>query len=93
MLTSLSFRVGWQTLSVVIPYPHSWLVWAWVFFWGAAARGQGFYLASEAEGIDQREAGYPDALIQCLQCGQMIRQADMVSHSTACRGSEIIILI
>lgn len=47
-------------------------------------------LAIEAERIDQREAGYPDALIQCSQCGQMIRQADMVSHSTACRGSEFL---
>jgi hypothetical protein len=35
---------------------------------------------------EQSEAGYPDALIQCLRCGQMVRQADMVSHSTTCRG-------
>jgi hypothetical protein len=36
---------------------------------------------------EQNEAGYPDALIQCLRCGQMVRQADMVSHSTTCRGT------
>jgi uncharacterized protein YjbJ (UPF0337 family) len=47
-------------------------------------------LASEAERIDPSEAGYPDAIIQCSQCGQMIRQADMVSHSTECRGTGII---
>jgi hypothetical protein len=37
--------------------------------------------------LDQSEAGYPDALIQCLSCGEMVRQADMVSHSTTCRGT------
>jgi uncharacterized protein YjbJ (UPF0337 family) len=47
-------------------------------------------LAGEEERIDQREAGYPDALIQCSRCGQMVRQADMVSHSTACRGTGIL---
>jgi hypothetical protein len=39
---------------------------------------------------DQSEAGYPDALIQCLRCGQMVRQADMVSHSTTCRGTGML---
>lgn len=42
------------------------------------------------EGRDQSEAGYPDALIQCLRCGQMVRQADMVSHSTTCRGTGML---
>jgi uncharacterized protein YjbJ (UPF0337 family) len=35
----------------------------------------------------QSEAGYPDALIQCSRCSQMVRQADMVSHSTTCSGT------
>jgi hypothetical protein len=39
---------------------------------------------------EQNEAGYPDALIQCLRCGQMVRQADMVSHSTTCRGTGML---
>jgi uncharacterized protein YjbJ (UPF0337 family) len=47
-------------------------------------------LAGEEERIDQREAGYPDALIQCSRCGQMVRQADMVSHSTTCRGTGVL---
>lgn len=42
------------------------------------------------ESLDQSEAGYPDALIQCLRCGQMVRQADMVSHSTTCRGTGML---
>ena len=46
--------------------------------------------AGEEERIDPREAGYPDALIQCSRCGQMVRQADMVSHSTTCRGTGIL---
>jgi uncharacterized protein YjbJ (UPF0337 family) len=46
--------------------------------------------AVEEEHIDQREAGYPDALIQCSRCGQMVRQADMVSHSTTCRGTGLL---
>ena len=47
-------------------------------------------LSNEKESIDQSEAGYPDALIQCLRCGQMVRQADMVSHSTTCRGTGML---
>jgi uncharacterized protein YjbJ (UPF0337 family) len=46
--------------------------------------------SNEKESIDQSEAGYPDALIQCLRCGQMVRQADMVSHSTTCRGTGML---
>jgi uncharacterized protein YjbJ (UPF0337 family) len=45
---------------------------------------------SGEEHIDQGAAGYPDALIQCLRCGQMVRQADMVGHSTTCRGTGIL---
>jgi hypothetical protein len=47
-------------------------------------------LSNEKDSIDQSEAGYPDALIQCLRCGQMVRQADMVSHSTTCRGTGML---
>ena len=46
--------------------------------------------SSAEEKRDQSEAGYPDALIQCLRCGQMVRQADMVSHSTTCRGTGML---
>lgn len=35
----------------------------------------------------QAEAGFPDAMIQCLRCGEMVRQADMVQHSTVCSGT------
>jgi uncharacterized protein YjbJ (UPF0337 family) len=41
----------------------------------------------EEESSHQSEAGYPDALIQCSRCNQMIRQADMVRHSATCTGS------
>jgi hypothetical protein len=37
----------------------------------------------------QSEGGYPDALIQCTRCGQMIRQADMVSHPVTCSGAGV----
>lgn len=43
--------------------------------------------AAEGGADHQSEAGYPDALIQCTRCGEMVRQADIVSHSTTCRGS------
>jgi uncharacterized protein YjbJ (UPF0337 family) len=33
------------------------------------------------------EAGYPDAMIQCTRCGQMVLQADIVQHSLECTGS------
>jgi uncharacterized protein YjbJ (UPF0337 family) len=36
-----------------------------------------------------REAGYPDATIQCVRCGELVRQRDMVSHSTTCTGTGI----
>ena len=35
----------------------------------------------------ERESGYPDAMIQCVRCGELVRQADMVSHSTECTGT------
>lgn len=38
-------------------------------------------------GARERETGYPDATIQCLRCGQMVRQSDMVSHSATCPGT------
>jgi len=43
----------------------------------------------ESESSHQSEAGYPDALIQCSRCSQMIRQADMVHHSAICTGSGV----
>ena len=33
-----------------------------------------------------RAAGYPDAMIQCSRCGELVRQADMVRHSATCTG-------
>jgi uncharacterized protein YjbJ (UPF0337 family) len=47
-------------------------------------------LAVEEERAQQGEAGFPDALIQCSRCGEMVRQADMVSHSTTCRGTGLL---
>jgi hypothetical protein len=44
---------------------------------------------AEDESRQQRESGYPDALIQCSRCGQMIRQVDMVHHSATCTGSGV----
>jgi uncharacterized protein YjbJ (UPF0337 family)/ElaB/YqjD/DUF883 family membrane-anchored ribosome-binding protein len=35
----------------------------------------------------RRETGYPDAMIQCVRCGELVRQRDMVSHSTMCSGT------
>jgi uncharacterized protein YjbJ (UPF0337 family) len=46
--------------------------------------------ASSKESIDESVAGYPDALIQCSRCGEMVRQADMVAHSATCRGSGVL---
>jgi uncharacterized protein YjbJ (UPF0337 family) len=40
-------------------------------------------------GAQQRESGYPDAVIQCVRCGELVRQRDMVSHSTTCTGTGI----
>jgi uncharacterized protein YjbJ (UPF0337 family) len=44
---------------------------------------------AEDESRQQREAGYPGALIQCSRCSQMIRQVDMVHHSATCTGSGV----
>jgi uncharacterized protein YjbJ (UPF0337 family) len=38
-------------------------------------------------GARQQETGYPDAMIQCSMCGEMIRQHDMVYHSAHCPGT------
>jgi hypothetical protein len=43
--------------------------------------------SSAADNLEQKDTGYPDAMIQCLRCGQMVRQAEMVGHSTTCRGT------
>lgn len=37
----------------------------------------------------ERETGYPDAAIQCVRCGELVRQRDMVSHSTTCVGTGV----
>jgi len=49
--------------------------------------GSGWMGGSQQESIGQDEAGFPNAVIQCSQCGQMVRQADMVHHSAVCSGS------
>lgn len=48
--------------------------------------GQGWMGSGDQESTRQSEAGYPNAMIQCSRCGQMIRQADIVHHSTICSG-------
>jgi len=54
-------------------------------------RSLGWISAAEGDNEDrqQRASGYPDALIQCSRCGQMIRQAEMVRHSATCTGSAV----
>ena len=65
-----------------------------------AGMGLGFLLArlfgpgqtgifGQTSGRRDEEAGYPDAMIQCSRCGQMIRQADIVHHSTVCSGTGV----
>jgi uncharacterized protein YjbJ (UPF0337 family) len=51
--------------------------------------GQGWMTSQHEEDYRtrQRETGYPDAVIQCSRCGQMVRQSDMVSHSATCTGT------
>jgi uncharacterized protein YjbJ (UPF0337 family) len=51
--------------------------------------GQGWMGAGARENLHEDEAGYPNAMVQCSQCGQMVRQADMVHHSTVCRGPDM----
>jgi uncharacterized protein YjbJ (UPF0337 family) len=46
---------------------------------GPPAGGQG-----QQAGTRLADAGFLDATIQCVRCGQMVRQADMVSHATTC---------
>jgi ElaB/YqjD/DUF883 family membrane-anchored ribosome-binding protein len=43
-------------------------------------------MKQRADRTHERASGYPEAVIQCSKCGQMVRQADMVGHSTACTG-------
>jgi uncharacterized protein YjbJ (UPF0337 family) len=45
------------------------------------------WVSGEEASRRQSEVGFPEALIQCTRCGQMVRQADIVSHSTTCSGS------
>jgi uncharacterized protein YjbJ (UPF0337 family) len=59
------------------------------FLLGQTCRGMWAGKAQEWQG-QQSEAGYPNALIQCTRCGQMIRQENMVEHSVTCRGSGIL---
>jgi uncharacterized protein YjbJ (UPF0337 family) len=40
-------------------------------------------------GAQPRESGYPDAVIQCVRCGELVRQRDMVHHSTICTGTGV----
>jgi hypothetical protein len=40
----------------------------------------------EVSQAHRHESGNPAALMPCSTCGQMIRQADMVSHSATCTG-------
>jgi uncharacterized protein YjbJ (UPF0337 family) len=47
-------------------------------------------LAVEEERAQPGEAGFPNALIQCSRCGETVRQEDMVSHSTTCRGTGLL---
>jgi uncharacterized protein YjbJ (UPF0337 family) len=46
---------------------------------GPPAAGQG-----QQGGARLAEGGFLDATIQCVRCGQIVRQADMVSHATTC---------
>ncbi len=52
--------------------------------WTTSQRGQDWETSAR-----QRETGYPDAMIQCSRCGQLVRQSDMVSHSATCTGAGI----
>jgi uncharacterized protein YjbJ (UPF0337 family) len=47
-------------------------------------------MAGNERSMDPSVAGYPDALIQCSRCGEMVRQADMVAHSASCKGSGVL---
>jgi uncharacterized protein YjbJ (UPF0337 family) len=49
--------------------------------------GPGWMGAGARENLGQEETGYPNAMIQCSQCGEMVQQVDMVHHSTLCSAS------
>jgi uncharacterized protein YjbJ (UPF0337 family) len=71
------------------PIP-SMLVGIGVGFLLARSFGQGRMSSQQGEDWQtgtQREAGYPDAVIQCVRCGELVHQRDMVSHSTTCPGT------
>jgi uncharacterized protein YjbJ (UPF0337 family) len=40
-------------------------------------------------GAQPRESGYPEAVIQCVRCGELVHQRDMVHHSTICTGTGV----
>jgi ElaB/YqjD/DUF883 family membrane-anchored ribosome-binding protein len=40
----------------------------------------------EPSEVHQQASGSPTAVMQCSTCGQMVRQADMASHSATCVG-------
>jgi uncharacterized protein YjbJ (UPF0337 family) len=67
------------------PIP-SLLVGLGVGFLLARSLGQGMMRDRQVR-AREREEGYPDATIQCLRCGQMVLQSDMVSHSATCPGT------
>jgi uncharacterized protein YjbJ (UPF0337 family) len=46
---------------------------------GPSAKREG-----QPPGTRMAEAGFLDATIQCVRCGQLVRQADMVSHAATC---------
>lgn len=52
-----------------------------------AAQGARWLGGSRETHGNPTEAGYPDAMIQCTRCGQMVLQADIVQHSLHCTGS------
>jgi len=67
------------------PIP-SLLVGLGVGFLLARSLGQGLMRDRELR-AREREEGYPDATIQCVRCGQMVLQSEMVHHSATCPGT------
>lgn len=55
------------------------------FLLGRGMAGMGG-ITGQGGGSPEPEVGYPDALIQCSKCSQMVRQADIVEHSLTCTG-------
>jgi ElaB/YqjD/DUF883 family membrane-anchored ribosome-binding protein len=52
----------------------------------ASERLSSLATTKRAHDTHQEASGYPEAVIQCSKCGQMVRQADMVNHSAICPG-------